>query len=166
MTGARLMVHQLRRMLTVFILSCLTAACAATADGPAFEPLSTSSGGGVIYVYALDGFGGYGESPIILVDGEEVGRLEETGYIAVPASTGTHTVAMRAVLASIPFPSHEYEVTLSGGGSAYFRIVRKYDGSGYSGGAVYAIYVNDFHPVSDSVGRAEIAQTRQSGSAN
>jgi hypothetical protein len=153
--------HFTRRAALAALLSLAVSGCV-TATGSEFTPMAARSGGGVIYVYAPGEFGGYGEGPIIVVDGEETGKLQNEGFIAVPVRAGSHTVTMHSVLASIRMPGYERTVSVSPGGSAYFRIERKFDSMAFSGGGAYAIYVNDFQQVPNNVGREEIARTRQS----
>jgi hypothetical protein len=69
---------------------------------------------------------------------------------------------MKNVIVAIPLPAIDRTVRVSAGGSAYFRIDRKFDSVVFSGGTATAVYVNDFHPVSNKVGREEIRQTRLS----
>jgi len=156
------MQRHIRSLLLLMPALMMISACV-TASGPEFTPAAAPSGGGVIYVYNLNGFGGYGEGPVLLVDGEEAGTLQKEGFLAIPVSAGEHTVTMKSVLVGIPLIGHDQTVSVASGGSTYLRIDRKFDSIVYSGGGAYSVYVNAFHPVTNSVGRKEIAQTRQSG---
>ncbi len=152
-----------RHSVFLAILGFALAGCAGTAAGPDFQPVAAPSGGGVIYIYALGGFAGYGESPVFLVDDREVGKLQNKGFLAVPVSAGAHKVTMRSVVIGMKLPGRENTVKLAPGGSAYFRVDRKFDSYAYSGGVVTPIYINEINRVPNAAGRAEIAQTKQSG---
>ena len=151
----------MRRIFQIAALCTLLAACQ-TAGGPNFKPVAAGSGKGVIYVYALGGFGGYGESPVIEVDGKRVGKVQSKGYLAIPVRAGTHKVTVRSVLIGVPFFGKDVSVKVASGRSAYIRVDRKFDSMSYSSSGAVPIYINDVKRVPNKVGRGQIKQTKRS----
>ena len=151
----------MRNAIAVFLCLAL-AGCAGTAAGPEFKPVAAPSGGGVIYIYALGGFAGYGEAPVFLVDGKDAGKLQNKGFLAVPVRAGAHRVTMRSVIVGLQLPGSDKTVKVGPGGSAYFRIDRRFDSMSYAGGVYTPVYINEMKRVPNGTGRKEIAQTKKS----
>jgi hypothetical protein len=142
----------------------LLAGCAPDASGPQFSGLEVSGDHGAIYIYALGGFAGYGESPIIEVDGREIGKLQPKGFLAAKVAPGRHQVTMKSVIALLPLPGRPIPISVTAGGSAYLRVDRKYNGMAFSASGAIPIYINVIAEVPAETGAREIHITRASTS--
>jgi hypothetical protein len=151
------------RSFLLFLLICL-GGCAGAASGPQFSGSEVGADHGVIYVYALEGFAGYGESPIIEVDGRQIGKLQPKGFLAAKVAPGQHKVVMKSVIASIPMPGHVVPISVAAGHSAYLRVGTKYDGLSFSPSGPIPIYINVMAEVPPDAGMREIQSTRASTS--
>jgi hypothetical protein len=136
--------------------------CAADASGPQFTDVPASGDRAVIYVYATSDFAGYGEAPVIEIDGREIGKLKPKGYFATEVSPGVHKVTMRSVLATLRLPGWPTSITAPAGGKVYMRVFTKYEGLSYSPSGPIPIYINLMKEVPPEVGSVEIISTRAS----
>jgi hypothetical protein len=152
---------QLRRVLFALSVAILSG-CAADASGPQFSAVPASEDRAVIYVYAPGDFAGYGESPVIEVDGREIGKLKPKGYFATEVSPGAHKITMRSVLASLRLPGWPTSITVPAGGKAYMRVFTKYEGLSFSPSGPIPIYINVMKQVPPELGSVEITSTRAS----
>jgi hypothetical protein len=155
----------LRRVLLVSALCLALGACATVAGGPEFKPVPAGADKGVVYVYAPGHFSGYGESPVVAVDGKEVDKLNAKGYMAIPVSAGKHTITMHSVLVGVKLGGRDVPVSVASGGSAYVRIDRKFDSLAFTPTGPIPIYINVMTGVPNEIGQAEITKTRQSAGA-
>lgn len=154
------------RRIVLLLLPLLLAACASNASGPQFSALEAPAGKAIIYVYAPEGFGGYGEPQVVEIDGKAAGKLHPRGFISKDVAPGPHKVVVKssitnAILPGLPLPGES--VTLAAGESAYFRVFSKYDGLAFSpGGGAMPIYLTETVEVPAQVGASEIRNTRKS----
>lgn len=153
--------EQLRKVFFVLSVAIL-GGCAADASGPQFAALPASGDHGVIYVYAPGDFAGYGESPVIEIDGRALGQLKPKGYFATEVSPGTHKVNMRSVLATLRLPGWPTSITVPAGGKAYMRVFTKYEGLSFTPSGPIPIYINVMKEVPPEMGSVEIVSTRAS----
>ncbi|MCY1213661.1 hypothetical protein BKP43_07860 [Variovorax boronicumulans] len=105
------------------------AGCSAT--GPQFKPVSLGlDEGAVVYVYRNDQFKNSAMSVPVLVDENLVGKLANSGYLAIPVTQGQHLVRLDLKgyrgFAGVPLQAQRGE-------SIYLRLDSSYVESGAVG---------------------------------
>jgi hypothetical protein len=88
-----------------------------TAGGAEFTPRAAGAGKSVVYVYTLD-HDMLAQSPQIIIDGREVGKLKPLGHIAVEVEPGHHSVTTTAV---VLFKWKPVDIDVAAGESLYLR---------------------------------------------
>jgi hypothetical protein len=88
-----------------------------TAGGGDFVPLAADPGKGVLYVYTLDN-DMLAQSPQIVVDGNQVGKVKPLGHLVVEVKPGHHEVATTAFTL---FKQKPVAIDISAGESLFLR---------------------------------------------
>lgn len=162
----------MRRLKFLWLLACVAillfqSGCAAwVASGRQFEPLPVSTAKATVYVYRPEHFFFAGRVPNLFIDGNDVGSLRDSGYLALEVTPGQRrfTLAAEGGGRSIWWPVQSLSVNLQAkaGQQHYLRLGISRDGFIYTPVFWASMDNYSFGVVREDIGRSEISVTKLS----